>query len=342
LGHLSCFVKDTNSQTLRGGGWAEKKTVTLQIKPLKKGLVYRSTGSRYAVESEGDFYTCRIKGKMRLQGIQSTNPVAVGDHVFFEVVEDAEKREGNITKIEKRKNYIVRKSVNLSKQTHIIASNIDQVFLMVTLNNPPTFPAFIDRFLVTAEAYHIPAILLFNKIDSYTESELEDLRNLKKVYDGIGYQTLEISAKTGLHIKTVRTLMKNKIAMISGHSGVGKSTLINSVDPNLNLKTASISKQHHQGTHTTTFAEMYALQDGIKIIDTPGIKGFGVVDMVPEEIGTYFPEFLKRKTACKFNNCLHQNEPQCAVLAGVQEGTISQSRHESYLQLLAGDNPYRM
>jgi ribosome biogenesis GTPase len=162
------------------------------------------------------------------------------------------------------------------------------------------------------------------------------------VYDGIGYQTLEISAKTGLHIKTVRTLMKNKIAMISGHSGVGKSTLINSVDPNLNIKTASISEQHQQGTHTTTFAEMYALQDGIKIIDTPGIKGFGVVDMAPEEIGTYFPEFLKRKTACKFNNCLHQNEPQCAVLAGVQEGTISQSRHESYLQLLAGDNPYRM
>lgn len=257
-------------------------------------------------------------------------------------MEDAEKREGNITKIEKRKNYIVRKSVNLSKQTHIIASNIDQVFLMVTLNNPPTFPAFIDRFLVTAEAYHIPAILLFNKIDSYTESELEDLRNLKKVYDGIGYQTLEISAKTGLHIKTVRTLMKNKIAMISGHSGVGKSTLINSVDPNLNIKTASISEQHQQGTHTTTFAEMYALQDGIKIIDTPGIKGFGVVDMAPEEIGTYFPEFLKPKTACKFNNCLHQNEPQCAVLAGVQEGTISQSRHESYLQLLTGDNPYRM
>lgn len=322
--------------------WAEKKTVTLQIKPLKKGLVYRSTGSRYAVESEGDFYTCRIKGKMRLQGIQSTNPVAVGDHVFFEVVEDPEKREGNITKIEERKNYIVRKSVNLSKQTHIIASNIDQVFLMVTLNNPPTFPAFIDRFLVTAEAYHIPAILLFNKIDSYTESELEELRKLKRVYDEIGYQTLEISAKTGLHIKTVRTLMKNKIAMISGHSGVGKSTLINSVDPNLNLKTASISEQHQQGTHTTTFAEMFALQDGIKIIDTPGIKGFGVVDMAPEEIGNYFPEFLKLKTVCKFNNCLHQNEPQCAVLAGVQEGTISQSRHESYLQLLAGDNPYRM
>jgi len=342
LGHVSRFGKDTNSQALCGVRWAEKKAVTLQIKPLKKGLVYRSTGSRYTVESEDQFYTCRIKGKMRLQGIQSTNPVAVGDHVFFEVVDDEEKREGSIIKIEERKNYIVRKSVNLSKQTHIIASNIDQVFLMVTLNNPPTFPAFIDRFLVTAEAYHIPAVLLFNKIDSYTESELEEIRNLRRVYDIIGYQTFEISVKTGLQLRAVHALMKNKISMISGHSGAGKSTLINSIDPKLNLKTASLSEQHQQGTHTTTFAEMFALKDGIKIIDTPGIKGFGLVDMAPEEIGNYFPEFLKRKTACKFHNCLHQNEPQCAVLEAVEEGTVARSRHESYLQLLAGDNPYRM
>jgi len=225
---------------------------------LKKGLVYRSTGSNYAVESEGQFYNCRIKGKMRLQGIQSTNPIAVGDHVFFEEVEHAEKPEGNITEIEERKNYIVRKSVNLSKQTHIIASNIDQAFLMITLNNPPTFPAFIDRFLVTAEAYHITAILLFNKIDSYTESELEELRVLRRVYESVGYQTLEISAKTGLNMKAVHALMKNKISMISGHSGVGKSTLINSIAPGLDLKTASLSEQYRQGTHTTTYAEMFA------------------------------------------------------------------------------------
>lgn len=309
---------------------------------MKKGLVYRSTGSNYAVESEGQFYNCRIKGKMRLQGIQSTNPIAVGDHVFFEEVEHAEKPEGNITEIEERKNYIVRKSVNLSKQTHIIASNIDQAFLMITLNNPPTFPAFIDRFLVTAEAYHITAVLLFNKIDSYTQSELEELRVLKRVYESIGYQTLEISAKIGLNMKAVQALMKNKISMISGHSGVGKSTLINFIAPGLDLKTASLSEQYRQGTHTTTYAEMFALEDGIKIIDTPGIKGFGVVDMAIEEIGNYFPEFLKRRTECKFHNCLHQKEPQCAVLEAVEEGIIARSRHDSYLQLLLGDNTYRM
>jgi len=308
---------------------------------LKKGLVYRSTGSWYTVESEGAFYLCRIKGKMRLKGIQSTNPIAVGDHVLFELDHQGQEGEGVIIEIEERKNYIVRKSVNLSKQTHIIASNIDQVFLMVTLNNPPTFPAFIDRFLVTAEAYHIPAILLFNKMDSYTEEEKEEIRKLKKVYEAIGYPTYEISAKKGLNIAQLKELMRNKVGMISGHSGVGKSTLINAIAPGLNLQTSAISEVHKQGTHTTTFAEMYTLSEGIKIIDTPGIKGFGMVDMEPSEIGNYFPEFLKSKEGCKFHNCLHQKEPKCAIIDSVDQGRIAKSRYDSYLQMITEDNSYR-
>jgi ribosome biogenesis GTPase len=308
---------------------------------LKKGIVYRSTGSWYAVHSEGIFYDCRIKGKLRLKGIKSTNPVAVGDHVLFEVDRHATAPEGNITQIEERKNYIVRKSVNLSKQTHIIASNIDQVFLIVTLNNPPTFPAFVDRFLVTAEAYQISAILLFNKIDSYKDFELKEVKEFQKIYQDIGYSTFNISATQGIEIETVKSIMQDKVSMFSGHSGVGKSTLVNAISPGLNIKTAAISKQHQQGMHTTTFAEMFALTKGIKIIDTPGIKGFGVVDMKPEEIGNYFPEFYKRKNKCKFHNCLHHNEPKCAIIEAVKAGKISLSRYTSYLQMLEDDTPYR-
>jgi ribosome biogenesis GTPase len=308
---------------------------------LKKGIVYRSTGSWYAVHSEGIFYDCRIKGKLRLKGIKSTNPVAVGDHVLFEVDRHATAPEGNITQIEERKNYIVRKSVNLSKQTHIIASNIDQVFLIITLNNPPTFPAFVDRFLVTAEAYQISAILLFNKIDSYKDFELKEVKEFQKIYQDIGYSTFNISATEGIEIETVKSIMQDKVSMFSGHSGVGKSTLVNAISPGLNIKTAAISKQHQQGMHTTTFAEMFALTKGIKIIDTPGIKGFGVVDMKPEEIGNYFPEFYKRKNKCKFHNCLHHNEPKCAIIEAVKAGKISLSRYTSYLQMLEDDTPYR-
>jgi ribosome biogenesis GTPase len=308
---------------------------------LKKGIVYRSTGSWYAVHSEGIFYDCRIKGKLRLKGIKSTNPVAVGDHVLFEVDRHATAPEGNITQIEERKNYIVRKSVNLSKQTHIIASNIDQVFLIITLNNPPTFPAFVDRFLVTAEAYQISAILLFNKIDSYKDFELKEVKEFQKIYQNIGYSTFNISATEGIEIETVKSIMQDKVSMFSGHSGVGKSTLVNAISPGLNIKTAAISKQHQQGMHTTTFAEMFALTKGIKIIDTPGIKGFGVVDMKPEEIGNYFPEFYKRKNKCKFHNCLHHNEPKCAIIEAVEAGKISLSRYTSYLQMLEDDTPYR-
>ena len=308
---------------------------------MKKGIVYRSTGSWYTVHSEGIFYDCRIKGKLRLKGIKSTNPVAVGDHVLFEVDRHASAPEGNITQIEVRKNYIVRKSVNLSKQTHIIASNIDQVFLIITLNNPSTFPAFVDRFLVTAEAYQISAILLFNKIDSYEDFELKEVKKFQKIYQDIGYSTYSISATKGIEIETVKSIMQDKVSMFSGHSGVGKSTLVNAISPDLNIKTAAISKQHQQGMHTTTFAEMFALTKGIKIIDTPGIKGFGVVDMKPEEIGNYFPEFYKRKNKCKFHNCLHHNEPKCAIIEAVEAGKISLSRYTSYLQMLEDDTPYR-
>lgn len=308
---------------------------------MKKGIVYRSTGSWYTVESQGVFYECRIKGKLRLKGIKSTNPVAVGDRVHFEIDSHAQANEGNITQIEERQNYIVRKSVNLSKQTHIIASNIDQVFLLVTLNNPPTFPAFIDRFLVTAEAYQIPAVLLFNKIDTYTNAELDDLKMLQNIYQEIGYVTQVISAINGKGVDTIKILMQDKVSMFSGHSGVGKSTLVNAISPELALKTAAISKQHQQGTHTTTFAEMFALSDGIKIIDTPGIKGFGVVDMLPEEIGNYFPEFYKRKMDCKFHNCIHINEPKCAIIDAVENEEIALSRYTSYVQMMEEDSPYR-
>jgi ribosome biogenesis GTPase len=307
---------------------------------VNKGLVYRSTGSRCTVKSADTFYECRIKGKLRLQGIKSTNPVAVGDVVVFEA-DKIHPNEGNIVSVEERKNYIVRKSVNLSKQTHIIASNIDQVFLLVTLFQPPTFPAFIDRFLITAEAYHIPAIVVFNKIDTYDSTELVALEHLQKVYSDIGYETFTISAKSGQDIEKIKQKMKGKVSMFAGHSGVGKSTVINSIAPHLQLKTSPLSSHHNQGTHTTTFAEMFDLDQAIQIIDTPGIKGFGVVDMTKDEISGYFPEFKKIQGQCKFHNCMHLNEPKCAVLEGVTKGTIAESRYISYVQLLEEDSLYR-
>ena len=308
---------------------------------MKKGLVYRSTGSWYTVECEGVFYACRIKGKLRLKGIKSTNPVAVGDWVIFEVDTLAVDPEGTIVEILERQNYIVRKSVNLSKQTHIIASNIDQVFLLITLHNPPTYPAFIDRFLVTAEAYQIPSILVFNKLDTYVPEQKQEINDLAAIYNAIGYKTLKISATERTNIASVELMMKNKVSMFSGHSGVGKSTLINAIAPDLNLKTAALSDQHQQGTHTTTFAEMFALPKRMKLIDTPGIKGFGVVDMKPEEIGNYFPEFASLKSKCKFHNCLHQSEPHCAILQALDAGGIAPTRYQSYLQMMENDTTYR-
>lgn len=281
---------------------------------------------------------CRLKGKFRMKDIKSTNPVAVGDYVNFEYEED--KETGVINKIYERKNYIIRKSVNLSKQTHILASNIDIAFLVVTIDNPPTSPGFIDRFLATAEAYSIPVTIVFNKIDMYNNNQLEKLALLEAIYTEIGYQCIAISATKNIDIDKVKTLMKDKTTMFSGHSGVGKSTLINAIEPTLNLKTAEISKQHKQGLHTTTFAEMFKLSFGGFIIDTPGIKGFGVVDFEPQEITDYFPEFFKMKSNCKYNNCLHINEPNCAIKAAVEEGVIASSRYNSYLQIMEGDEEH--
>ena len=304
-----------------------------------KGIVTKSTGSWYTVNTNnGEKIECRLKGKFRLKGIKSTNPVTVGDNVNFEYEEG--KETGVINEIFDRSNYIIRKSVNLSKQTHIIAANIDLAFLVVTIDNPPTSTGFIDRFLATAEAYHIKTVLIFNKLDSYTDDELDKLGELDSIYSDIGYTCIPVSATKNINMKAVKDLMINKTTMFSGHSGVGKSTLVNAIEPLLNLKTGEISKQHKQGQHTTTFAEMFELSFGGYIIDTPGIKGFGVVDFKPEEITDYFPEFFKLKSKCKYNNCLHINEPKCAIKEAVETGEIAYSRYNSYLQMVEGDEEH--
>lgn len=306
------------------------------------GVVTKSTGSWYTVRTEDNtVVNCRIKGKFRISGIKSTNPVTVGDIVDLELEDDGEN--GVIFNIHDRKNYIIRKSVKLSKQTHIIAANIDQAFLLVTLKDPQTFTSFIDRFLATAEAYSITSVILFNKIDIYDKELLKQKQELEKIYRDIGYECLDISAKENINIGKLKTIMKGRVNIFSGHSGVGKSTLINKISPDLNLKTSEISIQHKQGQHTTTFAEMFQLPFGGYIIDTPGIKGFGVVDFTEEEIGDFFPEIFRLKGQCKFNNCLHTNEPKCAVKEAVETKKIAYSRYRSYLQLLAGeDENYRV
>ena len=303
------------------------------------GLVYKSTGSWYTVKSEeGVFMECRIKGKFRIKGIKSTNPIAVGDLVDYELDETSDVTTGTIYHIHDRKNYIVRKSVNLSHQMHIIASNLDYVFLLITIDNPPTTFNFIDRFLVTAEAYGITTILVFNKIDTLEGATLDEQLYMQHVYQEIGYQCLRVSSTENKGVEELKELMKDKITMFSGHSGVGKSTLVNALEPSLHLKTKTISEQSKQGQHTTTFAEMYDLSFGAKIIDTPGIKGFGIVDMEKEEISGYFPEFFKLKEQCKFNNCLHKEEPHCAIKKALDEDKISWTRYNSYLKILEGDD----
>ena len=305
------------------------------------GYVYKSTGSWYTVKTQlGHTYECRIKGKFRIKGIKSTNPIAVGDVVDFELETHNNEETGVIHNIHDRKNYIVRKSVNLSKQTHIIAANLDQVFLLITINNPPTLTSFIDRFLVTAEAYSIKTVLLFNKIDTYDEETLNEVRYLAHVYRKIGYECIGVSATTGKNVEKVKALMHDKVSMFSGHSGVGKSTLVNTIEPTLNIKTKEISTLHSQGQHTTTFAEMFDLSFGAKIIDTPGIKGFGVVDMEREEVGDYFPEIFALKQDCKFNNCLHLKEPKCAVKYALENDEIAYSRYRSYVQILEGEDEH--
>jgi ribosome biogenesis GTPase len=303
------------------------------------GLVYKSTGSWYTVKTDEDqFFECRMKGKFRIKGIKSTNPIAVGDKVDFELDNSSDQVTGLIYNIHDRHNYIVRKSVNLSKQTHIIASNIDVVFLLVTINNPVTTTSFIDRFLVTAEAYDVKAVLIFNKIDTLEEDSLDEQLYLQHIYTQIGYECLRVSATQNKGIDALKVIMKDKVCMFSGHSGVGKSTLINTLDSNFHLKTKAISDLHQQGQHTTTFAEMFDLSFGAKIIDTPGIRGFGIVDMEKQEIGDYFPEFFSLKEQCKFNNCLHKEEPNCAVKEALEQDKISWTRYKSYL--LEGDDEH--
>ncbi len=303
-----------------------------------RGQVYKSTGSWYQIKAEnGEFYSCRIKGKFRMDGIKSTNPVAVGDWVQFELEAQTDDVSGVIHDIEKRKNLIVRKSVNLSKQQHIIAANIDTVFLLITLNNPVTSTVFIDRFLVSTEAFDVNTVLVFNKIDTYDAQELVALEELIAVYEKIGYTCLKLSAKALSSCQELIALMKNKTTSFAGHSGVGKSTLVNTIEPGLRLKTSEISTQHLQGQHTTTFAQMHDLSFGGSIVDTPGIRGFGLVDIEKEEISSFFPEFFELKADCKFNNCLHVDEPKCAVLEAYASGEIAMSRYKSYLQILEDD-----
>lgn len=305
------------------------------------GTVYKSTGSWYTVKTDdGTIYKCRMKGKFRIKGIKSTNPIAVGDVVDFTAEEKNNEQTGVIHTIHDRMNYIIRKSVNLSKRIHIIASNIDQVFILITLNNPPTFTSFIDRFLATAEAYNIKAVLLFNKVDTYNEEELLDIKYMAALYREIGYECVGVSALEGRNIDKVKDMMLGKTSMFVGHSGVGKSTLVNTIEPGLDIKTKEISSQHSQGQHTTTFAEMFDLSFDARIIDTPGIKGFGIVDMEKEEITDYFPEFFALKQDCKFNNCLHIEEPHCAVKKALENADVAYSRYKSYVQMVEGDDEH--
>lgn len=302
-----------------------------------QGLVIKSTGSWYSVLAEnGQMYDCRIQGKFRIKGLKTTNPIAVGDTLDFELEPDQDT--GVITNLHDRRNYIIRKSVNLSKQAQIIAANIDQAFLIVTLASPRTSLGFIDRFLVTAEAYSIPASLIFNKLDLFSDEGLEILAEWQQIYEPIGYPCYEVSARVGTNIEQITALLKDRTTLLSGHSGVGKSSLINAILPSLEIKTGSVSDWSDKGQHTTTFAEMHTLPFGGYLIDTPGIRELGVIDIEQQELGHFFPEMRDRMNGCKFNNCRHINEPGCAVLKALEEGEIELSRYDSYLSIYHGND----
>lgn len=295
----------------------------------------KSTGSWYLVKAEnGDVLECRLKGKIRLDDRKTTNPVAVGDIVDLELDRDGSNQ---ISKIHPRRNYIIRKSINLSKQAHILASNLDQAILVATLVAPRTSLGFIDRFLVTAEAYSIPAKIVFNKRDILDTESLALQNEIMELYSKIGYECFSVSSLNKDDVEAIKHLLKDKTTLIAGHSGVGKSTLVNAIEPDLGLRTGEISSAHLKGTHTTTFAELFPLSFGGNIIDSPGIKELGLVEMKKEEVGHYFPEIRQRMNDCKFNNCLHVNEPKCAVLKAVEDGEISQERYRSYLGILNGE-----
>ena len=299
------------------------------------GVVVRATGSWYEVLSAGERYQCRIRGKLRLKGVRSTNPVVVGDEV--QCLTD-EQGSHVIIDITPRRNYVIRRASNLSKESHIIAANIDQALLLVTLRQPETALEFVDRFLVTCEAYKISVVILLAKIDLQDEEEVAFFRS---VYEPIGYRVVEVSAVTGEGVEEVHDLLVGRTTLLSGNSGVGKSTLVQRIDPSLDIRTGDISESHHKGRHTTTFSTMYPLSEGGALIDTPGIKGFGLIDIEEEELWHYFPEMMHYGRECRFYNCTHTHEPGCAVVAALEEGAISELRYESYLKMMDDDDKYR-
>ena len=296
--------------------------------------VVRATGSWYDVLHDGAMLRCRIRGKLRLKGVRSTNPVVVGD----EAVCVADGGDCVIVDIVPRRNYVIRRASNLSKESHIIAANVDQALLMVTLRSPETPKEFADRFLVTCEAYKVPAAILLSKIDL---QDAEAVAEFRAVYEGAGYRVLEVSAKEGRGVEEVRELLAGRTTLVSGNSGVGKSTLIQTIDPSLDIRTGEISDSHHKGRHTTTFSTMYPLAEGGAVIDTPGIKGFGLLDIDDAELWHYFPEMMRVAPGCRFYNCTHTHEPGCAVVEAVKAGEIAWSRYESYLKILDDDEKYR-
>jgi ribosome biogenesis GTPase / thiamine phosphate phosphatase len=304
---------------------------------LEKGIVIKSTGSNYKVlDCNGTTLDCSVKGKLRIKELRTTNPIAVGDNVLFEP--GSSSSTGIITEVLDRRNYILRKASNLSKHSQIIAANIDQVFLMITIILPETAMEFIDRFLITAEAYRIPAKIIINKTDLYGGDEFIKLEYIESVYSKIGYECIRLSLYDGINLEPLKLLMKDKISLISGNSGVGKTTLLNSFNPSLKLKTEEISDYHKQGKHITTFPEMHLMPFGGYVIDTPGIRGFGVVDMERNEIYHFFREIFAVSSGCRFNNCLHLDEPDCAVRSAVEKGEIDFPRYRSYLNIMEGDN----